>query len=65
MAKIELKDAYFAVPISNPDKKHLRFRWKKSCLPFGLPCAPWVFTKITKELAAVLREMGVRIIMYI
>ena len=70
MAKIDLKDAYFAVPISEPDKKHLRFRWKGqmyqfNCLPFGLSCAPWVFTKITKAVAAVLREMGVRIIIYI
>ena len=70
MAKIDLKDAYFAVPISEPDKKYLRFRWtgqtyQFNCLPFGLSCAPWVFTKITKAVAAVLREMGVRIIMYI
>ena len=26
MAKVDLKDAYFAVPISEPDKKYLRFR---------------------------------------
>ena len=43
MAKIDLKDAYFAVPISEPDKKYLRFRWKGqmyqfNCLPFGLSC---------------------------
>ncbi len=70
MAKIDLKDAYFAVPISEPDRKSLRFRWNNqtyqfNCLPFGLSCAPWVFTKTTKAVAAVLREMGVRIIMYI
>ena len=71
MAKIDLKDAYFAaVPISEPDKNYLRFRRKGqmyqfNCLPFGLSCAPWVFTKITKAVAAVLREMGVRIIIYI
>ena len=29
-----------------------------------LSCAPWVFTKITKAVVAVLMEMGVRIIMY-
>ena len=32
---------------------------------FGLSCTPWVFTKITNAVVAVLREMGVRIIMYI
>ena len=70
MAKIDLKDAYFAVPISEPDRKYLRFRWGKEtyqfdCLPFGLSCAPWVITKITKPVSMVLREMGIRIIVYI
>ena len=70
MAKIDLKDAYFAVPISKSDRRYLRFRWKDkiyqfNCLPFGLSCAPWVFTKITKAVTAVLREMGIRLIIYI
>ena len=70
MAKIDLKDAYFAVQISEPDRKYLRFRWRDTvyqfnCLPFGLSCAPWVFTKITKAATAVLRERGIRMIIYI
>ena len=70
MAKIDLKDAYFAVPISEEDRKYLRFRWTKktfqfNCLPFGLSCAPWVFTKITKAAVSVLRELGIRLIIYI
>ena len=36
-----------------------------NCLPFGLSCAPWVFTKITKAVATVLREMSVRLVIYI
>ena len=60
MAKIDLKDACFAVPISAPDRKYLRFRWRENiyqfnCLSFELSCAPWVFTKITKAVMAVLR----------
>ena len=45
MAKIDLKDAYFAVPISELDRKYLRGRetYQFNCLPFGLSCAPWVF----------------------
>ena len=41
-AKVDLKDAHFAVPISELDKIYLRFRWKSqfNCLPFGLSCAP-------------------------
>ena len=36
-----------------------------NCLPFGLLCAPWVFTKITRALTAVLREMGIKLTIYI
>ena len=54
-------------PISGEDRKYLRFRWVKKTfqfnyLPFGLSCAPWVFTKIT---VSVLRELGIRLIIYI
>ena len=60
MAKLDLKDAYFVVPISEEDRKHLRFRWGNrmfqfNCLPFGLPCAPWVFTKIMKAIVTILK----------
>ena len=70
LAKIDLKDTYFAVPISTQDRKYLRFRWGKktfqfNCLPYGLSCAPWVFTKITKAAVSVLREMSIRLIIYI
>jgi len=70
MAKIDLKDAYFVVPITNEDRRFLRFRWKRgtyqfTCLPFGLSCAPWVFTKITKAMTSCLRHLGLRMIIYI
>ena len=35
MANIDLKDAYFAVPISGPDKKYLRFRWEEHTYQFN------------------------------
>ena len=70
MAKIDLKDAYFAVPIDKKDRQYLRFRWRNkmfqfNCLPFGLSCAPWVFTKTMKAVVTILREKGVRLIIYI
>ena len=70
MTKVDLKEAYFAVPISESDKKYPRFSWRDkiyqfNCLPFGLSCAPWVFTKITKAVTAVLREISIRLIIYI
>ena len=63
MALIDLKDAYFTVPIAKNHRKYLRFKWHNklfefTCLPFGLACAPRVFTKIMKPLVAYLRLMG-------
>ena len=70
MAKINLKDMYFVVPISKKVRKHQRFRWGNrpfqfNCLPFGLSYTPWIFTKITKAVLVILREMGIRLITYI
>ena len=70
LAKIDLKDAYFAIPIHPDHRCYLRFASKGStyqftCLPFGLSSAPWVFTKTLKPAIALLRELGVRIIVYI
>ena len=70
MAKVDLKDAYFMIPIHGQDRDFLKFMFKDkcyrfNCLPFGLACVPWVFTKVLKPLAAQLRELGVRLIIYI
>lgn len=50
-------------------KKYLRFRQGRetcqfNCLPLVLSCAPWIYTKITKAVTAVLQEMGIRLIVY-
>ena len=70
MTKVDLKDAYFMVPIHEEDRAFFKFSFKErtyqfKCLPFGLACAPWVFTKILKPLAAQLRQLGMRVIVYI
>jgi len=51
MASIDLKDAYYSVPITREDRKYLRFLWQGTlfqftCLPNGLSCAPRKFTKL-------------------
>ena len=67
---IDLKDAYFHVLVHPRDRKWLRFVWKDSifqfrALPFGLASAPWVFTKITRELCIHARQSGIRLRVYL
>ena len=70
MAKIDLQDAYFMVPITGEHRKFLCFCLEGkifhfNCLPFGLSSAPWVFTKTLKPAMALLRGMGLRLVVYI
>lgn len=55
MASVDLKDAYFLIPIHYKYKKFLRFNFQGKtfefqCLPFGLCTAPYLFTKIFKSM---------------
>ena len=59
MASVDLRDAYYSVPIHIDDKKYRRFYWKGrlfqfTCSPNDLACAPRLFTKIH----AMLRQRG-------
>ncbi len=68
MAEVNLKDAYFMLPIAQEDKEFLRFSWKAvtyqcNCLPFRLSSAPWVITKTIRPVVATLREPGLRFYM--
>lgn len=70
MISIDLKDAYFSVPIFHPDRKYLRFIWREqryefTCLPFGYSLSPRVFTKIFKPIIAHLRLNGLRIVIFL
>ena len=70
MIKIDLKDAYFSVPVHPPHRPYLKFRWGSklyqfNCMPFGLGPAPRMFTKLLKPVVAFLRRMGIRIIVYL
>ena len=70
MAKIDLKDAYFMIPMAQEDREFLRFQWKDktyqfNCLPFGLSSAPWVFTKTTRAVVTTLRELGLHLNIHI
>lgn len=70
MCTIDLKDAYYLVPIADEHKKFLRFKFENkfyefNCLPFGLSSAPYVFTKLLKPVAHFLRSRGFMSVIYL
>lgn len=76
LATIDLKEAYLLVPISESDRKYLRFNFKApnsrnlctyqfTAMPYGLSAAPRVFTKIMKEVIAYLRKQGHKSVIYL
>ncbi len=63
MASIDLKDAYYSVPIHADYHKYLKFQWqgqiyKFVCFPNGLAVCPRKFTKLLKPAFAYLRKHG-------
>ena len=70
MCSIDLKDAYYSVPVHSTSQKYLKFRWKNTYYKFltfcnGLSCCPRHFTKILKPVFACLREKGHESVVYI
>lgn len=70
LVKLDLKDAYFAVPVHPDHQRFLQFRWQGriyqfTCLPFGLASAPRVFTKTLHPVLTVLRSLGIRLVAYL
>ena len=70
MMKLDLKDAYFSIPIAEEHRRYLRFIFNDliyefQCLPFGLLTAPRRFTKVLKLVIALLRQRGLRVIIYL
>ena len=70
MISVDLKDAYFAIPIHAQHRKFLRFEWEEKLLefqvcPFGMKSAPRMFTKLLKPVVSHLRKMSIRIVIYL
>lgn len=70
MAVLDLKDAYYSVPINLQHREFLRFEFTGSlyeftCLPNDLASAPRVFTKLMKPVYATLSSKGYLIVGYI
>ena len=67
---IDLKDAYFTIPIHPDHYKYLRFEWNSTlfefiCLPFVLSSASRVFTKVLKPFFGSIRNKGIRLGIYL
>ena len=70
MVSIDLKDAYFQIPIHSDSCKHLRFvalnqgfQFKALC--FGLSTAPQVFTRVMAPVSVLLHRQGIRMCHYL
>lgn len=61
MCSIDLKDAYYVVPVNKRSRKYLRFifegiLYEFTCLPFGLSTSPYIFCKLFKPIVHFLRS---------
>ena len=70
MAKLDIKDAYYSVPIREADQKLLKFKFetllfKFLVLPNGYTKGPRKFTKLLKPILAKLRAMGITLLAYL
>ena len=70
MTSIDLKDAYYSVPVASEHRKYLQFYWQDQiwqfqALPNGLTSGPRIFTKLLKPPLSVLRKMGITVVAYI
>ena len=61
MSSIDLRDAYYSVPILPAHRKLLKYCWRGelyqfTALPMGLTSSPRIFTKVMKPVFATLRS---------
>ena len=69
-AKIDLKNAYYSVPVRPEDRNWFRFTWQGghyrfTCLPQGFSPAPRIFTKLLKPIFSHFRSVGIITIHYL
>ena len=70
MAKVDLKDCFWQMPVAKKHQRFLSFHWKGKnysfrCLPFGLSIAPLIITKLYKPVIAHLQRRGFTVMIYI
>lgn len=67
---LDLESAYHHIELDCKALPFMGFEWKGifyvfTVLPFGLATAPWVFTKLTRPIVALLNLSGVRVSSYL
>ena len=70
LASLDLKDAYFQIPIIGSSRKLLRFMsegtvYQFKALCFGLSTAPQVFTRVFAAVSAWAHARGIRLLRYL
>ena len=70
MCDLDLKDAYFLIPVHEISRKCLRFifngtLFQFTCLLFGLCTSPFIFTKVLKPVMAKMRSDGLTSMIYL
>lgn len=70
MVKLDLREAYFWVPIKYAHCKFLCFPWRGKvyqfqAMPFGLGVGPSYYIKLLKRVIAFLQRIGVHLIVYL
>ena len=70
LASLDLKDAYFQIPIHRSSRKLLRFTsegtvYQFRALCFGLSTAPQVFTRVFAVVSAWVHSYGIRLLRYL
>ena len=69
LAKLDLKEAYRAVPVHPSDQRLLAVSWNNTAylekaLPFGLRSAPKLFSALTDAMMWALRDRGVHMALH-
>ena len=67
VTKIDIKDAYYSVPVNSSDQKFLYIQvlYQFMVLANGYTKGPRKFTKLLKPALAALRQMGITLAAYL
>ena len=67
---IDLKDAFFHIPVAPRHRRYLRFTvagrtYQFRALPFGLGMSPYVFTRVMRAVGSYARSQGLLLFLYL